>query len=169
MKKLLTIVAAASVLSAPNVIAEDYKVTVKLNRNTTSLTFRETKPMTFPELTMDEGTLEGAICTSGSNTLGKNSQLANNVNSLCANLNGQAASFEFKGTANTAIVYTAKAPVQTKRGLKFSGNIYENHAQNLNAQGLLSVSIIATIELVDKDVVTPGDYEFNYEVTAAYQ
>lgn len=166
-----------TVLSAA-ATAESYTVTVNLNSSIgeTPLLTEQVQAMSYPELEVNEATLEGASCVASGrvNSHGFNGQVATNANSLCPGATGQASITEFTGVPNAFVSVDYNITAQESNGVRFSGSNGSPANGTVtrtlsNNEGKATLELHSSVRMYDKSLVNDAVMEFSYDIAAAYQ
>ena len=171
MKKSLAFLGMLA-LSSSVANAETFTVTVDVDvaLGDIPLTLSQTQAMIIPQIKIDEATVQGADCHAGSNGSGYDGYGATNRNSLCPNLTGQNATFDFSGVPNALVSVVQSTPDQLKNGILFTGttNTFSHRLDGTTGVGTTHMN--GKVELADKSALVDGEQlVFSYDMSVSYQ
>ena len=158
---LLSAIAVAS----GSVAAKEFQVKVNFKKDDIALEATDSKAMSFPELTANQGTADEATCSLNEPNTGSTQD------SLCSNKTGTKATIDITGAAfaNVSVTHSAN---ETISGLTFKTNkngTPVNQSLTLDDSGKGQFIAGGMIVMEDKTAVVTQEYTFTYNIELAYQ
>lgn len=124
------------------------------------LELQQVRPLQFPKITINEASRLGSVCVANG--------AINPIGSLCPNAQGQAALFSVSGSSYKVVSLFQNTGPVSSQGFQFSTQSAPM-TTTLDSKGTRDFPLGGSLKLMNKNAVSDGRLQFQFDISVAYQ